>query len=60
MEQRLSNFNLNTNQRNQKIRDAICKYFTQRELLTLVRPVDDEEDLKRLSDMHLLDMREQF
>lgn len=52
LENRLSNFSksithisiisLGNNERNKKVREALLKYFNQRELLTMVRPVDDE------------------
>lgn len=42
LESRLSNFSKSTNERNKKVREALLKYFQQRDLLTMVRPVEDE------------------
>ena len=42
LESRLSNFSKSKNQRNRKVREAILKSFSTRELLTMVRPVDDD------------------
>ena len=42
LENRLSNFSKSTNERNNKVREALLKYFPQRELLTMVRPVEEE------------------
>jgi len=42
LESALSNFSKTTNERNKRVRDALLKHFQQRELLTLVRPVEDE------------------
>jgi hypothetical protein len=48
LENRLSNFSRSTNERNRKVREALLKYFQQRELLTMVRPVEDELLLGKL------------
>jgi hypothetical protein len=48
LENRLSHFARSNNQRNRKVREALLKYFPQRELLTLIRPVEDEELLADL------------
>ena len=48
LENRLSSFSRSNNQRNRKVRDALLKYFPQRELITLIRPVEEEELLVKL------------
>ena len=48
LENRLSNFSRSTHERNKKVRDALVKYFQQRELMTLVRPIEDEELLGKM------------
>jgi ribulose kinase len=48
LEGRLSNFAKGSNQRNTRVREALLKYFQQRELLTMIRPVEEEEQLSRL------------
>jgi Guanylate-binding protein, N-terminal domain len=48
LENRIANFSKSTNQRNKKVREALLKYFPTKELLTLVRPVEDEELLSKL------------
>lgn len=48
LENRLSNFSKSTNEKNRKVREALLKYFQQRELLTMVRPVDDESLIKKM------------
>ena len=60
LENRLSNFSRSTNQRNKRVRDALLKYFQQRELLTLVRPVEDEEFLGKLDKLEWKEFREEF
>lgn len=49
LESRLSNFSRSTNERNKRVREALVKYFQQRELLTMVRPVEDEMNLRKLN-----------
>ena len=48
LENRLSNFSKTTNEKNKRVREALVKYFQQRELLTMVRPVEDDEFLGKL------------
>ena len=60
LENRLTNFSRSTNQRNKKVRDALVKYFQQRELLTLVRPVEDEEYLGKLDKLPWDQLRPEF
>lgn len=60
LENRLSNFSKSSNQRNRKVRDALVRYFQQRELLTMVRPVEDEELLFKLDKVPWGDLREEF
>jgi len=42
MESKLASFSNSSKEINRKTRDAIVKYFNQRELITMVRPVEDE------------------
>lgn len=60
LENRLSNFARSNNQRNRKVRDALLKYFTQRELITLIRPVEEEELLVKLDKMPFDQLRTEF
>jgi hypothetical protein len=43
-----------------KVRETILGVFLERDCFTLVRPMDKEEDLKRLSQFSLDDLREAF
>src|ERR1044072_2038340 len=60
LENRLSNFSKSTNERNRKVREALLKYFQQRELLTMVRPVEDELLLGKLDKLEWEDFRDEF
>ena len=60
LEGRLSNFSRSTNERNKKVREALLKHFQQRELLTLVRPVEDEDLLVKLDRLDWTDFRKEF
>lgn len=60
LENRLSNFARSNNQRNRKVRDALLKYFPQRELITLIRPVEEEELLVKLDKMPFDQLRTEF
>lgn len=60
LENRLSNFSKSTNERNRKVREALLKHFSSRELLTLVRPVEDEFNLGKLDKLKEDDFREEF
>lgn len=70
LENRLSNFSkskliknniyIGTNERNKKVREALLKYFQQRELLTMVRPVEDEYMLGKMDKLKWEDFREEF
>ena len=60
LESRLSNFSKSTNERNKRVREALLKYFQQRELLTLVRPVEDEMQLGKLNKMSFSEYRKEF
>lgn len=57
LESRLSNFSKSANQRNKRVREALLKYFQVRELLTMVRPVEDEEFLAKLDRVPWSDLR---
>ena len=60
LENRLSNFSRSNNQRNRKVRDALLKYFPQRELITLIRPVEEEELLVKLDKLPIDQLRSEF
>ena len=60
LEGRLSNFAKGSNQRNTRVREALLKYFQQRELLTMIRPVEEEEQLSRLDQVPWDGLREEF
>ena len=60
LESRLSNFSKSTNERNKRVREALLKYFQQRELLTMVRPVEDEMQLGKLNKMSFSEYRKEF
>ena len=60
LENRLSNFARSNNQRNRKVRDALLKYFPQRELITLIRPVEEEELLVKLDKLPFDQLRTEF
>ena len=60
LESRLSNFSKSTNERNRKVREALLKYFQQRELLTMVRPVEDEYMLGKMDKLGWDEFREEF
>jgi hypothetical protein len=60
LENRLSNFSKSTNERNKKVREALIKHFQSRELLTLIRPVEDEELLVKLDKLEWNDYRKEF
>ncbi len=60
LEGRLSNFSRTTNERNKRVREALIKHFQQRELLTLVRPVEEEDLLIKLNQMEWTDFRKEF
>ena len=57
LESRLSNFSKSTNERNKRVRDALCKYFQNRELLTMVRPVEEEFQLGKLDKLGFEEFR---
>ncbi len=40
-----------SSQDNNLIRENILKYFSERDCITLVRPVEEEKDLQRLNDI---------
>ncbi|CDW71073.1 guanylate-binding n-terminal domain containing protein [Stylonychia lemnae] len=60
LENRLSNFSKSTNERNKKVREALLKHFQQRELITLVRPVDEEDLLVKLDTLSWDQYRKEF
>lgn len=60
LETRLSNFSRSTNERNKRVREAFVRYFQQRELLTMVRPVEDEQDLRKLNQLKFHEYRPEF
>lgn len=60
LEGRLSNFSRGANQRNKRVREALLKHFQQRELLAMVRPVEEEEELARLDAVPWAKLREEF
>ena len=45
---------------NNVIRQNIIKFFPERDCVTLIRPVDSEEDLKRLNDIPYNDLKPDF
>jgi hypothetical protein len=60
LENRLCNFSRSTNERNRKVREALLKHFQQRDLLTLVRPVEEEEMLGKMDRLNFLQFRKEF
>lgn len=51
LESKLSSYVKNKSSKNRRARDAIVKYFNQRELFTMVRPVEDERMLRKLDEV---------
>ena len=45
LESKIGNFSKSKNSRNKKVRDALMKNFERRELITMKRPVDDEQKI---------------
>ena len=48
LESRIGSFSKNVSEKNKKVRDSLVKFFRRRELMTFVRPVEEEKDLGRL------------
>jgi guanylate-binding protein 6 len=58
LESRLQNCAKSKNYRNRKVRDALQKAFQKRELLTMVRPVEDDTKIQVLEQVPWRDMRD--
>jgi len=56
----LKNKRVRGGQDNNIIRQNIIKFFPERDCVTLIRPVDDESDLKRLNDIPFNNLKPQF
>ena len=60
LESRMSNYSKSKNQRNTKVREALMKNFLNRELITIVRPVEDEKDIQKLHEKPIKALRQDF
>jgi hypothetical protein len=60
LENRLTNFAKSKNQRNKRVREALHKAFLNRELLTMVRPVEDDSKINTLEKLEYSQLREPF
>ena len=60
LQSRLDSFSRSNHERNRRVRDALTKFFRQRDLITMVRPVEDEEKLVKLDRLGMSDFRKPF
>jgi Fic family protein len=60
LESKIGNFSKSKNSRNKKVRDALMKNFERRELITMKRPVDDEQKILKLHEIPVEALRQDF